>query len=236
VRALFRFFRAPREGGDPDPYTLAGSRPAFAAKRPVDAPPTPNPLPLKGGKGLSALASTRVIARRMAPKQPRGPDTVERVTLLTVITNNPAHSPGLLRFARNDAGRGGLKAAIIRVPRVGGDPDPYAVAGSRPAVVGHAAERAVGNPLTQPSPPGERGLEPISPLPEGEGWVRALFLRASLPPRFARCVVQDRGQPAFSDVEVPAFALGIVFDLITVDLADAEIVGFRVGEIEAGHR
>jgi hypothetical protein len=32
-----------------------------------------------------------------------------------------------------------------------------------------------GSPLTPPSPPRDRGLEPISPLPVGEGWVRALF-------------------------------------------------------------
>ncbi len=30
-------------------------------------------------------------------------------------------------------------------------------------------------PLTLPSPPGGRGIEPISPLPVGEGGVRALF-------------------------------------------------------------
>ncbi|MEY4248730.1 MAG: aspartate carbamoyl transferase [Pseudomonadota bacterium] len=30
-------------------------------------------------------------------------------------------------------------------------------------------------PLIQPSPPRGRGLEPLSALPEGEGWVRALF-------------------------------------------------------------
>ncbi len=32
------------------------------------------------------------------------------------------------------------------------------------------------NPLTQPSPPRGRGLIGSSPLPEGEGWVRALFV------------------------------------------------------------
>jgi hypothetical protein len=37
-------------------------------------------------------------------------------------------------------------------------------------------EKAVDDPLTQPSPPRGRGLEPISPLPEGEGWVRALIV------------------------------------------------------------
>ena len=35
--------------------------------------------------------------------------------------------------------------------------------------------RGCGCPLTQPSPPRGRGLERISPLPVGEGWVRALF-------------------------------------------------------------
>ena|GEM_PF-5445457 len=41
---LFSVFRVPREGGDLDPFTQA--------ERPVDVPPSPNPLPLKGGKGL----------------------------------------------------------------------------------------------------------------------------------------------------------------------------------------
>ena len=107
-------------------------------------------------------ASTRVIARRIAPKQPRGPDTVERATLLTLTTNNPAQSPGLLRYARNDAGGGGGGGAlllIIRVPREGGDLDPWTRAGSGSAVVGNLAERAVDEhpPLPTLSPSrGER--------------------------------------------------------------------------------
>ncbi len=32
------------------------------------------------------------------------------------------------------------------------------------------------SPSPNPPPPWGRGLEPISPLPEGEGWVRALFV------------------------------------------------------------
>src|SRR3569833_506871 len=51
-----------------------------------------------------------------------------------------------------------------------------------------------------------------------------------------RIVVQDRRQPAFTLRHAPALAAGIVFDLVALDLADAEVVAVRVAEIEPAHR
>src|SRR3954447_7146283 len=57
----------------------------------------------------------------------------------------------------------------------------------------------------------------------------------SRPCRRQRIVVKDGRQPLLGLLDAPAFALGVVFDLIALDLADAEIVALRVAEIEAAH-
>ena len=86
----------------------------------------------------------------------------------------------------------GALLSLFRIPREGGAPAPF----TPPDRSGHilVLRRAqdedewVGsgcNPLTQPSPPqGGEGLSVISPLPEGEGWVRAflILLNKSLTP------------------------------------------------------
>ncbi len=65
--SCFPFFRVPREGGDLDPVTQAGgiywsSVLRGRVERAVDDhPPTPNPLPLKGGKGFLLPASLRGV-------------------------------------------------------------------------------------------------------------------------------------------------------------------------------
>jgi hypothetical protein len=53
-------FRFPREGGDPDPFAQTERGPlnsGFGVEHGAGGrgsiPPSPNPLPLKGGKGLS---------------------------------------------------------------------------------------------------------------------------------------------------------------------------------------
>jgi hypothetical protein len=50
-----------------------------------------------------------------------------------------------------------------------------------------------------------------------------------------RFIVEDRGQPAFGDGGGPALAAGVVLGLVALNLADAEIVRLRVGEVEAGN-
>src|SRR3954470_16956798 len=52
----------------------------------------------------------------------------------------------------------------------------------------------------------------------------------------ARIVIQNRREPALGLVHAPALALGIVLDLVALDLADAEIGALRVAEIEPAHR
>src|SRR6476646_4250340 len=49
-------------------------------------------------------------------------------------------------------------------------------------------------------------------------------------------VIQDRRQPALAFRDAPAFALGIILDLVALDLADAEIGAVRMAEIEPAHR
>ena len=50
-----------------------------------------------------------------------------------------------------------------------------------------------------------------------------------------RIVVQVWAEPAFDLFHGHSLAFGIVFRLIAVDLAQAEIAGFRVGEVEAAY-
>ena len=97
----------------------------------------PSAFPAKAGTQTLShsldVTLYRVIARRVAPKQPRG-------------SSLPVRASPLGCFAALAMTRGWGR----------------------------------GYPLTQPSPPRGRGLEPKSPLPEGEGWVRAFF--SSTPP------------------------------------------------------
>src|SRR5262249_52076880 len=54
-----------------------------------------------------------------------------------------------------------------------------------------------------------------------------------------RCVyvvIEDRREPLFRFAHAPAFSSGIIFNLITLDLADAEISALRVAEIESTNR
>src|SRR6516225_12395465 len=54
--------------------------------------------------------------------------------------------------------------------------------------------------------------------------------------RCVHVVVEDRRKPLFRFAHAPAFAPGIVFDLIALDLADPEIGAVRVTEIKAAYR
>ncbi len=57
-----------------------------------------------------------------------------------------------------------------------------------PAFAGNAADSIVGaSPSPNPLPQGGEGFLILSPLPEGEGWVRALFYRLTPPqqPRYS---------------------------------------------------
>src|ERR1700758_358062 len=54
--------------------------------------------------------------------------------------------------------------------------------------------------------------------------------------RSHRIIVEDRRQPFFGLLDGPAFARGVVFDLVALDAADAEVVAFGVAEIEAADR
>src|SRR5665213_158754 len=49
-----------------------------------------------------------------------------------------------------------------------------------------------------------------------------------------RVVVEDRRQPALAFRHTPALALGVILDLVALDLTDAEIMTLRVAEIEPG--
>ena len=72
----------------------------------------------------------------------------------------------------------GALFSVFRFPREGGDPDPFSVREGLGYILlfaGNAIERTRDAPLNQPSPPRGRGLYRSSPLPVGEGWVRALF-------------------------------------------------------------
>src|SRR5215203_1214957 len=51
--------------------------------------------------------------------------------------------------------------------------------------------------------------------------------------RGKRIIVEDRHQPFLRLVGRPAFALGVVLDLIALDLADAEIVAVGMAEIKS---
>src|SRR5713101_6944095 len=51
-----------------------------------------------------------------------------------------------------------------------------------------------------------------------------------------RVVVEHRGEPPFRFGHRPALALGVILDLVALDLADAEIVALGVAEIEPAHR
>src|SRR3974390_2519378 len=52
----------------------------------------------------------------------------------------------------------------------------------------------------------------------------------------ARVVIQNRREPALGLFCAPALALGVILDLIALDLADAEIGALRMAEIESAHR
>src|SRR5580700_2423096 len=58
--------------------------------------------------------------------------------------------------------------------------------------------------------------------------LRGLILR--------RDVVEDRREPALDLSDRHALAGGVVLDLVTLDLADAEIEALGIAEIEPGHR
>src|SRR5882672_6089446 len=64
------------------------------------------------------------------------------------------------------------------------------------------------------------------------GALRSLRRRSC---RRERIIIEDGRQPLLGFLDAPAFALGIILDLVALDLADAEIVAFRVAEIEAAH-
>ena len=51
-----------------------------------------------------------------------------------------------------------------------------------------------------------------------------------------RIVIEDRRQPAFAFHDAPALALGVILDLVALDLADAEIAALRMAEIKPAHR
>ena len=50
-----------------------------------------------------------------------------------------------------------------------------------------------------------------------------------------RIVIQIRPQPTFDLLHAQPLAFGVVFHLIAVDLAQAEVAGFRVSEVEAAY-
>ena len=165
---MFALFRAPREGGDPDPYTQTVSGP-LVAERPVDGSPSPHPLPQGArartdrpspcgrglGEGLPCFLKTRPPTPASPVLPPEGEDL------------------GLMIFPLWGKWRVAPKGALFffRVPREGGDPDPFA------PPVRHGAsspfdglrmrnERAwINTPHSQPSPPqGGKGLKRKPPL------------------------------------------------------------------------
>ena len=75
-------------------------------------------------------------------------------------------------------------------------------------------------------------------LPQGEKGVATHRLAVLLLRRLRahRRIVQHRREPAFDLVDRHALARRIVLDLIALDLGDAEIMRFRMGDVEAGDR
>jgi hypothetical protein len=62
---------------------------------------------------------------------------------------------------------------------------------------------------------------------DAEGW-----REPCLPCRF---VIQIRPEPSLHLFHAHPLALGVVFHLVAVDLAEAEIAGFWMGEVEAAY-
>jgi len=58
----------------------------------------------------------------------------------------------------------------------------------------------------------------------------------NVPVSASRIVVKARSQPALDLAEVHAFALTVVFHLVTADFAHAEVAGLRMREVEAADR
>jgi hypothetical protein len=76
-----------------------------------------------------------------------------------------------------------------------------------PRLLREIGGEAMDDPLTQPSPPeGGEGLSPLSPLPVGEGWVRALlvFFIKKEPPTPASPVLPPKGED-FAVEDIPPF-------------------------------
>ena len=58
---------------------------------------------------------------------------------------------------------------------------------------------------------------------------------ASVQMLFRRVVVQILPEPSLDLCHAHPLAFGVVFHLITADLAQAEVAGFGVGEVEAAY-
>src|SRR3954447_12547944 len=82
-------------------------------------------------------------------------------------------------------------------------------------------------------------FEPCPVCPKSGRWARRKrgprLRRRDLRNR-ARIVIQNRREPALGLLHAPPLALGVILDLIALDLADAEIVALRMAEIEPAHR
>ena len=52
---------------------------------------------------------------------------------------------------------------------------------------------------------------------------------------FHRIIVQDRGEPALGRSHVPAFAGGIISDLIFLDTSNSEVDAVRMREVQPGY-
>src|ERR1700722_19810758 len=75
-------------------------------------------------------------------------------------------------------------------------------------------------------PPGPKSVAPR----EATAWLLGCVAHGG-----ERIVIGDRCRPLFGLLEGPLCARRIVFDLVALDLADTEIVAFRMAEIKAGY-
>src|SRR5579863_1254585 len=70
--------------------------------------------------------------------------------------------------------------------------------------------------------------------PRNERWRPTIELRRFL--RLRRRIIEDRPEPALDLADFHALAPRVIFDLVALDLGDAEIMRVGMGDIEAGDR